>query len=79
MASTLGSGIVGSGGVTNTLGSGTAWWAIGRARRLLHCSLALVVAALAAAILVNKSLSFVIASAILTLHDSVPFIALVSI
>ncbi len=61
------------GGLLTTLGSGTGWCAVG-----CIWSCALVVAAFAAAIFVNRLLTFCSASAFSPSRETVPFKTLVS-
>jgi hypothetical protein len=51
---TLGSGLAGIGGLSTTLGSETAWQALGWVQRLFHCSFAFAIDAFVVAIFVNN-------------------------
>ncbi len=72
-AGTLGTRSSCVGGMLSTLGSGTGWCAV---RCIWSC--ALVVAAFAAAIFVNRMLTFCSAYAVLPSRETVPFKTLVS-
>jgi hypothetical protein len=73
---TLGSELAGIGSLLATLGSGTAWRTLGWVWRFSFF-FAFAIADFSAAIFVNNSVSFLSASAILLLHETVPFNALV--